>query len=50
LDERGDVAGQEELLTDLKERIRDVRVSLDGYIYIATDAVEGRVLRIEPAP
>lgn len=49
LDDNGQVVGQEQLLTKLNERIRDVRVGPDGYIYVTTDAVEGRVLRLEPA-
>lgn len=54
LDAQGNVVGQEELLKDLNERIRDVRVSPDGYVYVTTDypaagAETGRVLRLEPA-
>jgi glucose/arabinose dehydrogenase len=58
LDDSGQVSGQERLLTKLNERIRDVRVGPDGYIYVTTDyaataksadAPTGRVLRIEPA-
>lgn len=43
------VVRQERLLAGLEERIRDVREGPDGYIYIATDTAEGRILRIEPA-
>lgn len=55
LDEQGRVVGEQKLLTDLNERIRDVRVSPDGYLYLTTDypaegKETGRVLRIEPAP
>jgi aldose sugar dehydrogenase len=50
IDENGQVRGQEILLTKLGERIRDVRVSPDGYVYVTTDYDQGRVLRIEPAP
>ena len=51
LDESGEnVLGQQRLLTDLKARIRDVRVSPDGYIYVTTDDAAGKVLKIEPAP
>ena len=49
LDENGEVVAQEELLNDLNWRIRDVRVSPDGYLYVCTDEANGRVLRIEPA-
>lgn len=43
------VVRQERLLGELEERIRDVRNGPDGYLYIATDNPEGRILRIEPA-
>jgi glucose/arabinose dehydrogenase len=49
LDERGDVVDQEQLLNDLKWRIRDVRSAPDGYLYVCTDENDGRVLRLEPA-
>jgi glucose/arabinose dehydrogenase len=56
LDDQGRAVGEQRLLTDLNERIRDVRVSPDGYIYVTTDypakgdKTGGRVLRIEPTP
>jgi aldose sugar dehydrogenase len=50
IDEGGNVVGQEELLKDLGHRIRDVRTSPDGYLYVTTDDANGKVLRIEPAP
>lgn len=41
---------QETLLTDLSERIRDVRQGPDGYLYIVTDdPSNGMVIRLEPA-
>ncbi|KPP80485.1 MAG: PQQ-dependent oxidoreductase, gdhB family [Oceanicaulis sp. HLUCCA04] len=43
------VIGQERLLEDLEERIRDVRTGPDGFIYVLTDSDEGRVLRLVPA-
>lgn len=42
------VAGEERLLKDLGERIRDVVVGPDGAIYLATDNAKGRVLRLAP--
>ncbi len=42
--------GAEMMLTDLGQRIRDVRQGPDGYLYVLTDEVDGAVLRIEPAP
>jgi glucose/arabinose dehydrogenase len=48
--ENGKAVGQEELLKDLNARIRDVRVSPDGYIYVTTDDAKGKLLKLEPAP
>jgi len=42
------VTGEEKLLVDLKQRIRDVRNGPDGYIYVLTDAPKGALLRLEP--
>lgn len=38
---------EERLLTDLGERIRDVRVDPDGAVYVLTDAGNGQLLRLE---
>src|SRR5712671_7644152 len=40
---------RESLLTDLRQRIRDVRQGPDGLLYVLTDEKDGAVLRIEPA-
>jgi glucose/arabinose dehydrogenase len=40
---------RESLLTDLKQRIRDVRQGPDGLLYVLTDEDQGALLRIEPA-
>ena len=40
---------RESLLTDLRQRIRDVRQGPDGLLYLLTDEKEGALLRIEPA-
>src|SRR6185436_608531 len=39
---------QENLLRDLKQRIRDVRQGPDGLLYVLTDENKGALLRIEP--
>ncbi|XHC10397.1 PQQ-dependent sugar dehydrogenase [Labrenzia sp. ac12] len=44
----GTVVGEEKLLTDLGERIRDVRQGSDGYVYVLTDSDDGRLLRLQP--
>jgi glucose/arabinose dehydrogenase len=41
---------RESLLTELRQRIRDVRQGPDGLIYLLTDEKEGAVLRIDPVP
>jgi glucose/arabinose dehydrogenase len=40
---------RETLLTDLHQRIRDVRQGADGLLYLVTDEDDGALLRIEPA-
>ena len=40
---------RESLLTDLRQRIRDVRQGPDGLSYILTEEDEAALLRIEPA-
>ncbi|KKB10131.1 PQQ-dependent sugar dehydrogenase [Devosia chinhatensis] len=50
LDMEGDeVVGEERLFDGQLGRIRDVRISPDGVIYILTDAANGALMRIEPA-
>lgn len=43
------VTGEERLLENLNEQIRDVRQGPDGALWILTDNVAGRILRITPA-
>ncbi len=40
---------RESLLTDLKQRIRDVRQGPDGLLYVLTEEEDGALLRLEPA-
>jgi glucose/arabinose dehydrogenase len=40
---------REPLLTELRQRIRDVRQGPDGLLYVLTDEDAGMLLRIEPA-
>jgi glucose/arabinose dehydrogenase len=47
--EKGGLLGREALLTEMRQRIRDVRQGPDGYIYLAVDSNPGGILRIEPA-
>jgi aldose sugar dehydrogenase len=41
------VTGEERLLKDFNERIRDVRQGPDGWLYLLTDSNNGRILRLE---
>ncbi|CAG1017449.1 Aldose sugar dehydrogenase YliI [Burkholderiaceae bacterium] len=41
------VVRQERLLTDLGERIRDVRQGPDGWLYVLTDSDDGKLIRLE---
>jgi glucose/arabinose dehydrogenase len=43
------VVAQEELLTGLSARIRDVRAGPDGFLYVLTDSSDGKLLRLAPA-
>ena len=42
------VTGEERLLVDLKEAIRDVRQGPDGALYLLTDGGQGRLLKLVP--
>ena len=46
---RGEEIRREWLLTELKQRIRDVRQGPDGYLYVLTEEDDAVLLRIEPA-
>jgi aldose sugar dehydrogenase len=41
------VVKEERLLTELSERIRDVRQGPDGWLYVLTDERNGRLIRLE---
>jgi glucose/arabinose dehydrogenase len=46
---KGDrIVGEEVLLSNLNERIRDIRQGPDGALYILTDNAKGRILRLVP--
>jgi glucose/arabinose dehydrogenase len=47
--EDGQEIRRESLLTDLRQRIRDVKMGPDGRLYLLTDEDDGLVLRIESA-
>ena len=44
----GKVTGEERMLADRAQRIRDVRQGPDGAVYVTTDAAAGEVWRIAP--
>jgi glucose/arabinose dehydrogenase len=41
---------REALLTDFRQRIRDIRMGPDELLYVLTDEKDGAILRLEPAP
>lgn len=41
---------REQMLGEMRQRIRDVRQGPDGLLYVLTDEDQGALLRIEPAP
>lgn len=47
--ENGQVMEEEDLLTSLNERIRDVRAGPDGSLWLLTDSSKGKVYRVVPA-
>lgn len=47
-DAAGKPAGQERMLGELGQRLRDVRVGPDGLVYVLTDETAGALLRIAP--
>jgi glucose/arabinose dehydrogenase len=48
--EKGGLLGREALLTEVRQRVRDVRQGPDGNIYLAIDANPAGVLRMEAVP
>ena len=48
INEKFEELRRETLLSDLHQRIRDVKAGPDGFIYVATDEEAGAILRIEP--
>jgi len=42
------IVGEERLLTDLGERIRNVRQGPDGALYLLTDNAKGKILKLVP--
>ena len=46
---RGEALRREVLLQDLKQRVRDVRQSPDGFLYLLTEEDNAALLRLEPA-
>ena len=46
----GKVARESKLLSEVGERIRDVRQGPDGLLYVLTDKSSGKLIRLMPAP
>ena len=47
-DQNWDETARQSLLTDMRQRIRDVRQGPDGLVYVLTDEVDGALIRLEP--
>jgi glucose/arabinose dehydrogenase len=47
--EKGEEIRREMFLTELRQRVREVREGPDGFVYFLTDETPGGVFRIEPA-
>ena len=47
--EKWEEVRRESFLTEMRQRIRDVRQGPDGYLYVLTDEDQGALLRLEPA-
>jgi glucose/arabinose dehydrogenase len=47
--ERGEEIRREMFLTELRQRVREVREGPDGFIYILTDEQAGGLFRLEPS-
>lgn len=45
----GKVVRESKLLTEVGERIRDVRQGPDGLLYVLTDSADGKLIRLLPA-
>ncbi len=48
LDEKQNERAREELLVDLRQRIRDVRMGPDGLMYLLTDEEDGALIVLKP--
>ena len=48
--EKAEELRRESMLTELRQRIREVREGPDGLLYVLTDEDDGALLRLEPAP
>jgi aldose sugar dehydrogenase len=42
------IVREERLITDLRERIRDVRQAQDGTLWVVTDSRDGKIIRLSP--
>ena len=47
--ENGEVVGEERLMTDLGERVRDLAVAADGAVWAITDETNGKLVRLARA-
>ena len=46
----GPVQRESKLISELGERLRDVRQGADGLLYVLTDSNNGKLIRLVPVP
>ncbi len=46
--EDGEVVDEQIMFSEIEERIRDVRTGPDGLLYLLTDSLQGKVIRVAP--
>ena len=44
------MVAEQRLYASTGDRIRDVRQGADGLIYLLTDGVDGKLIRLQPTP
>jgi glucose/arabinose dehydrogenase len=50
VNDKFDEMRREQMLTEMRQRVRDVRQGPDGFLYVLTEEDQAALLRIEPAP
>jgi glucose/arabinose dehydrogenase len=48
-DDKGNERSREDLLEEIGQRVRDIRMGPDGFMYVLTEEQDGALLVIKPA-